>query len=60
MKNRLRKRNRRKAVTKRKTNAKGYVRDKKKYGKNAILKGTNLTEGATAIERNEMIGGHKA
>ena len=33
---------------------------KKKYGKNAILKGTNLTEGATAIERNEMIGGHKA
>ena len=32
----------------------------KKYGKNALLKGTNLTEGATAIERNSQIGGHKA
>lgn len=33
---------------------------KKKYGKNAMLKGTNLREGATAKERNEQIGGHKA
>jgi DNA polymerase V len=33
---------------------------KKKYGKNAILKGKNLLEGATAKERNEQIGGHKA
>ncbi len=33
---------------------------KKKYGKNAILKGTSLQEGATAIERNRQIGGHKA
>lgn len=33
---------------------------KKRYGKNAILKGMNLQEGATAIERNEQIGGHKA
>lgn len=33
---------------------------KKKYGKNAILKGTNLEEGATTIERNNQIGGHKA
>ncbi len=32
----------------------------KKYGRNAILKGTNLQEGATAIERNKQIGGHKA
>jgi DNA polymerase V len=32
---------------------------KKKYGKNAILKGTNLEEGATTIERNGQIGGHK-
>lgn len=31
-----------------------------KYGKNAILKGTNLQEGATTIERNQQIGGHKA
>lgn len=30
-----------------------------KFGKNAILKGTNLCEGATAIERNQQIGGHK-
>ncbi|MDD6319838.1 MAG: DNA methylase [Oscillospiraceae bacterium] len=33
---------------------------KKKYGKNAILKGMNLQEGATAKERNAQIGGHKA
>ena len=33
---------------------------KKKYGKNAILKGTNLEKGATTIERNRQIGGHKA
>ena len=33
---------------------------KKKYGKNAILKGLNFQEGATTKERNEQIGGHKA
>ena len=33
---------------------------KKRFGKNAILKGTNLQEGATAKERNAQIGGHKA
>lgn len=32
---------------------------KNKYGKNAILKGMNLQEGATTIERNSQIGGHK-
>ena len=32
---------------------------KKKYGKNAILKGMNFEEGGTTIERNEQIGGHK-
>lgn len=32
---------------------------KNKYGKNAILKGMNLEEGATTIERNKQIGGHK-
>ena len=31
-----------------------------KYGKNAILKGTNLEEGAMTRERNMQIGGHKA
>lgn len=33
---------------------------KKKYGKNAILKGNNFVEGATGKERNKQIGGHKA
>ena len=33
---------------------------KKKFGKNAILKGLNFEEGATAKERNQQIGGHKA
>lgn len=32
---------------------------KKKYGKNAILKGMNFEEGGTTIERNEQVGGHK-
>ena len=33
---------------------------KKKYGKNAVLKGTNYLEGATMRERNQQVGGHKA
>lgn len=33
---------------------------KKKFGKNAILKGMNLVDGATAQDRNKQIGGHKA
>ncbi|MCC8102289.1 MAG: DNA methylase [Clostridiales bacterium] len=33
---------------------------KRRYGKNAILKGTNFEEGATMRERNGQIGGHKA
>lgn len=32
---------------------------KKKFGKNAILKGMNLEQGGTAIERNGQIGGHR-
>lgn len=32
---------------------------KKKFGKNAIIKGMNLEEGATTLERNKQIGGHK-
>ncbi len=32
----------------------------KKYGKNAVLKGMNFEEGATTIERNGQVGGHKA
>ena len=30
-----------------------------KYGKNSILKAMNLEEGATTIERNGLVGGHK-
>ena len=33
---------------------------RKKYGKNAILKGMNFEEGATTKDRNKQIGGHKA
>ena len=33
---------------------------KRRYGNNAILKGLNFEEGATAIDRNKQIGGHKA
>ncbi len=32
---------------------------KRKFGKNAILKGINLQEGATTVERNRQVGGHK-
>lgn len=39
---------------------KSMIDIKKKYGKNAILKGMNLKDGGTTIERNKMIGGHKA
>ena len=34
------------------------IRDR--FGKNALVKGLNMREGATAIERNKQIGGHKA
>ncbi len=33
---------------------------KDKYGKNTIIKGMNLEEGGTTIERNSQVGGHKA
>ena len=33
---------------------------RKRYGKNAILRGMNFEEGATAKDRNQQIGGHKA
>ena len=39
---------------------KAMVTIKHRFGKNAVLKGTNFTEGATAKERNAQIGGHKA
>lgn len=39
---------------------KALISIKKKHGKNAIVKGMNLEEGATAMERNGQVGGHKA
>ena len=39
---------------------KAIIDIKHKYGRNAILKGMNFEEGATAIDRNMQIGGHKA
>lgn len=36
------------------------IKIKNKYGKNAVLKGMNLEEGATTADRNRQIGGHKA
>lgn len=39
---------------------KAIIKIKNKYGKNSVLKGTNLEQGATTIERNKQIGGHKA
>lgn len=36
------------------------LRIKQKYGKNAVLKGMNLEDGAKTQERNKTIGGHKA
>ena len=38
---------------------KSILRIKKKYGKNAILKGKNFEDGATTIQRNSQVGGHK-
>ena len=45
---------------KEKSRQKAILRIQKKYGKNAVLKGTNFEEGATTRERNHQIGGHKA
>ena len=39
---------------------KAMLNIKKRYGKNAILKGMNFEEGATTIQRNGQVGGHKA
>ena len=33
---------------------------KKKFGNNAVFKGMNLEKGATTLERNQQIGGHKS
>ena len=39
---------------------KTIIEIKKKFGKNSVLKGMNFEEGATTLDRNKQIGGHKA
>ena len=50
----------REALAKERKMQEALLNIKKKFGKNAILKGTSYEEGATARERNQQIGGHKA
>jgi DNA polymerase V len=40
--------------------AKAIISIKNRFGRNSILKGTNLEEGATGRERNNQIGGHRS
>ncbi len=51
---------REKALEREKNMQKALLEIKKKYGKNAVLRGVNFEEGATARSRNGQIGGHKA
>ena len=48
------------AVEKEKRRDRVVLELKDKYGKNAVLRGTNLMEAGTQRERNNMIGGHRA
>jgi len=48
------------ALTREKRIQEAVIEIKKKYGKNAVLKGMNLEDGATTASRNRQIGGHKA
>lgn len=45
---------------KEKRNMLAAIEIRKRYGKNAIVRGMDMEEGATAMERNNQIGGHKA
>ena len=56
----IRKAEEQKELEKEKRRQKAVLEIKQKFGKNAILKGMSLEEGATARERNQQIGGHKA
>ncbi|MCR4692289.1 MAG: DNA methylase [Firmicutes bacterium] len=47
-------------LSKEKRLQKAMISIKEQFGKNAIIKGMNLEEGATTIERNRQVGGHKA
>ena len=59
-KEQARKERERKERDKEKSIQKAVLDIQKKYGKNAMLKGMNLEEGATSMERNRQVGGHKA
>ena len=48
------------ALAREKRRQQAILEIRKKYGKNAILKGMNFEDGATTIDRNNQIGGHKA
>ena len=48
------------SLEKEKALERAMVEVRKRFGMNAIVKGMNLEEGATTIERNRQIGGHKA
>lgn len=48
------------ALEKEKRIQRAILQLKSKYGKNAVLKGMNLEKGATTIDRNRQIGGHKS
>lgn len=48
------------ALGREKNMQKALIEIKKKFGKNAVLRGMNFEEGATARDRNAQIGGHKA
>ena len=39
---------------------KALLEIKEKYGKNAVVRGMDLQEGATTMERNRQIGGHRS
>ena len=48
------------AVEREKARERAVLEISDRYGKNAVLRGTNYMKGATQKERNEMIGGHRA
>lgn len=48
------------ALEREKRSQEAVIELKKKFGKNAVVKGMNLKEGATTMDRNNQIGGHKA
>ena len=48
------------AADREKRRQKALLEIRKKYGKNAVIRGMDLEEGAMTIQRNGQIGGHKA